>query len=197
MSDELLRVDGVRKNYGPIEVLHGVSLSATRGEVFAIIGPNGAGKTTMFKVMTGEVPCTGGTIRFEGKDVTRLPAHERRSEGRSVPDIEPRVLERLGRRVEGDDVAGVDDDASGDLDPHADSGTPDRVNDGKSGQAEGTDPHPVRGLEHDSFRQRHLREKLVGDGGGEHGRIGAFAESPGVVGVGVRNEDRVRPDSAQ
>jgi branched-chain amino acid transport system ATP-binding protein len=81
MSDELLRVDGVRKNYGPIEVLHGVSLSATRGEVFAIIGPNGAGKTTMFKVMTGEVPCNGGTIRFEGKDVTRLPAHERVRQG--------------------------------------------------------------------------------------------------------------------
>ncbi|VTU19151.1 ABC transporter ATP-binding protein [Variovorax sp. RA8] len=81
MSDELLRVDGVRKNYGPIEVLHGVSLSAARGEVFAIIGPNGAGKTTMFKVMTGEVPCDGGTIRFEGKDVTRLPAHERVRQG--------------------------------------------------------------------------------------------------------------------
>jgi branched-chain amino acid transport system ATP-binding protein len=81
MNDELLRVDGVRKNYGPIEVLHGVSLSAQRGEVFAIIGPNGAGKTTMFKVMTGEVPCDGGTIRFEGKDVTRLPAHERVRQG--------------------------------------------------------------------------------------------------------------------
>jgi branched-chain amino acid transport system ATP-binding protein len=78
---ELLRVDGVRKNYGPIEVLHGVSLSVARGEVFAIIGPNGAGKTTMFKVMTGEVPSNGGTIHFEGRDVTRLPAHERVREG--------------------------------------------------------------------------------------------------------------------
>ncbi|SEB04776.1 ABC transporter ATP-binding protein [Variovorax sp. YR216] len=81
MSEALLRVEDVRKNYGPIEVLHGVSLSVARGEVFAIIGPNGAGKTTMFKVMTGEVPCNGGSIRFGGKDVTRMPAHERVREG--------------------------------------------------------------------------------------------------------------------
>ncbi|MEJ8859808.1 ABC transporter ATP-binding protein [Variovorax robiniae] len=81
MNAELLRVEGVRKNYGPIEVLHGVSLSVAAGEVFAIIGPNGAGKTTMFKVMTGEVPSNGGTIHFGGKDVTRMPAHDRVREG--------------------------------------------------------------------------------------------------------------------
>ena len=74
---ELLRVDGVRKSYGAIEVLRGVSLSVNRAEVFAIIGPNGAGKTTMFKVMTGEVPCSGGSIHFDGRDVTRLPAYQR------------------------------------------------------------------------------------------------------------------------
>ncbi|AMM25950.1 ABC transporter ATP-binding protein [Variovorax sp. PAMC 28711] len=76
-TTELLRVDAVKKRYGPIQVLHGVSLSVTRGEVFAIIGPNGAGKTTMFKVMTGEVASNGGTIHFDGKDVTRMPSHER------------------------------------------------------------------------------------------------------------------------
>jgi branched-chain amino acid transport system ATP-binding protein len=48
-----------------------------RAEVFAIIGPNGAGKTTMFKVMTGELPCSAGSIRFDGEDVTRLPAYQR------------------------------------------------------------------------------------------------------------------------
>lgn len=76
-TTELLRVDAVKKRYGPIQVLHGVSMSVTRGEVFAIIGPNGAGKTTMFKVMTGEVASNGGTIHFDGKDVTRMPSHER------------------------------------------------------------------------------------------------------------------------
>jgi branched-chain amino acid transport system ATP-binding protein len=73
----LLQVDGVRKRYGALEVLHGVSLSVGKAEVFAIIGPNGAGKTTMFKVMTGEVPCNGGSIRFNGEDVTALPAYQR------------------------------------------------------------------------------------------------------------------------
>ena len=135
--------------------------------------------------------------RVSDEHSARLPAHERGRQRRSIPDVEPRVRERLGRRVKGDDVAGVDDDASGDLDPRADSGTPDRVNDRKSGQAERTDPHPLRGIEHDSFGQRHLRQELVGDGGGEYGRIGAFAEAPRVVGMSVRNEDRVRPDFAQ
>jgi branched-chain amino acid transport system ATP-binding protein len=81
MNQALLCVQDVHKNYGPIEVLHGVSLSVARGEVFAIIGPNGAGKTTMFKVMTGEAPCDSGTIHFDGKDITRMPAHERVREG--------------------------------------------------------------------------------------------------------------------
>ena len=81
MSTPLLQVEGVRKSYGPIEVLRGVSLSVAAGEVFAIIGPNGAGKTTMFRVMTGEVDSNGGSIRFNGEDVTQLPAHERVQRG--------------------------------------------------------------------------------------------------------------------
>ena len=76
-----LQVDDVRKSYGAIEVLRGVSLSVAKAEVLAIIGPNGAGKTTMFRVMTGEVPSNGGSIRFDGKDVTHLPAHQRVREG--------------------------------------------------------------------------------------------------------------------
>lgn len=77
MSSALLDVREVRKDYGPIKVLRGVSLSVAAGEVFAIIGPNGAGKTTMFRVMTGEVPVSGGSIHFDGRDITALPAHLR------------------------------------------------------------------------------------------------------------------------
>lgn len=73
----LLQVADLRKGYGPIEVLRGVSLAVEAAQVFAIIGPNGAGKTTLFKVMTGELPCTSGHIRFNGQDVTRDPAHLR------------------------------------------------------------------------------------------------------------------------
>jgi branched-chain amino acid transport system ATP-binding protein len=72
-----LRVDDVHKNYGALHVLKGISLAVEANETFAIIGPNGAGKTTLFRVMTGEVLCEKGQIRYEGRDITRTPAHER------------------------------------------------------------------------------------------------------------------------
>lgn len=67
----------IRKNYGSLEVLKGVDLAVEASETFAIIGPNGAGKTTLFKVLTGEANLQGGTVTFEGKDVTREPAYLR------------------------------------------------------------------------------------------------------------------------
>lgn len=73
----VLVAKGIRKNYGSLEVLKGVDLSVGAGETFAIIGPNGAGKTTLFKVLTGEVSAQGGSVSFDGKDVTRLPAFVR------------------------------------------------------------------------------------------------------------------------
>lgn len=72
-----LSVRGVRKSYGALEVLRGVSLDVDKAEAFAIVGPNGAGKTTLFNVMTGEVRCTAGSIHFDGTDVTELPAYQR------------------------------------------------------------------------------------------------------------------------
>ena len=68
----ILNVESVRVSYGDLEVLKGISLSVAPGEGFAIIGPNGAGKTTLFKAMTGEVRITAGTVRFEGREITRL-----------------------------------------------------------------------------------------------------------------------------
>ncbi|HTO65271.1 MAG TPA: ABC transporter ATP-binding protein [Bradyrhizobium sp.] len=52
-------------------------MSVKSGELRAIIGPNGAGKTTFFNMISGYFPPTQGAILFEGKDVTRLPAHAR------------------------------------------------------------------------------------------------------------------------
>ncbi|WP_210202557.1 ABC transporter ATP-binding protein [Alsobacter soli] len=73
----LLSIADIRKSYGALEVLKGVTLDVAEGETFAIIGPNGAGKTTLFRVMTGEAPCNAGTVRYAGRDVTRAPAFER------------------------------------------------------------------------------------------------------------------------
>ena len=77
----LLRVEDVRLSYGAHEVLKGVSLTVDPGEGFAIIGPNGAGKTTLFRAMTGEARVSAGRVEFDGRDVTRLPAHLRARAG--------------------------------------------------------------------------------------------------------------------
>jgi len=73
----LLEARDIEKSYGALKVLHGVSLDVSEGETFAIIGPNGAGKTTLFKVLTGESPANGGTVRYRGADVTTAPAFKR------------------------------------------------------------------------------------------------------------------------
>jgi len=66
----LLRVEEVTSGYGEMEVLHGVSIEATSGEIVSIIGPNGAGKSTLMKTIFGLLHPTGGTIVFKGNDIT-------------------------------------------------------------------------------------------------------------------------------
>ena len=75
--EPLLRVSSLVKSYGVQPVLKDVTFDVQDGEGFAIIGPNGAGKTTLFKTLTGEVEATGGSIRFDGLDITSIPAHLR------------------------------------------------------------------------------------------------------------------------
>jgi len=72
----LLGVENLEAGYGPINVLHGVSLAVEPGEIVAMIGANGAGKTTTLMSVSGVVRARGGKILFDGKDLTRLPAHE-------------------------------------------------------------------------------------------------------------------------
>lgn len=73
----MLSIEYVTSAYGRIEVLHGVTLHVDAGEIVSLIGANGAGKTTLMHAISGVQPITGGTIRFEGKPIERLPAHER------------------------------------------------------------------------------------------------------------------------
>ena len=68
----VLEVKGLRAAYGHAQVLFGVDLSLRRGEVAALMGRNGAGKTTTFKAIMGLVPPNGGTVTFEGRDVTGM-----------------------------------------------------------------------------------------------------------------------------
>jgi branched-chain amino acid transport system ATP-binding protein len=65
----LLELADVSAAYGPIQILHGVSLHVNAGEVVAVIGPNGAGKSTTFKVIMGFIKYLGGRLNFDGHDL--------------------------------------------------------------------------------------------------------------------------------
>ena len=73
----ILGARGVSKAFGSLVVLEGVDLAITRGEAIGIVGPNGAGKTTLFNVLSGAYPPSGGTVEYDGSDVTNLGAAER------------------------------------------------------------------------------------------------------------------------
>ena len=71
-----LAVEGLDVYYGAVHALKGVSLRVEPGEIVTLIGANGAGKTTLLRTISGLVPPRAGKILFEGKDITRVPAHE-------------------------------------------------------------------------------------------------------------------------
>jgi branched-chain amino acid transport system ATP-binding protein len=72
----LLQVEGLDVYYGAVHAVKGLSLVADKGEIVTLIGANGAGKTTLLRTISGLVPARAGTIRFDGRDITRLPPHE-------------------------------------------------------------------------------------------------------------------------
>ena len=61
--------------YGAVHALKGVTLHADAGEIVTLIGANGAGKTTLLRTISGLVPARAGHVVFEGRDITRMPAH--------------------------------------------------------------------------------------------------------------------------
>jgi branched-chain amino acid transport system ATP-binding protein len=72
----MLEVKDLHVYYGVIQALKGVSFEVNQGEVIALIGANGAGKTTTLHTLTGLLSAKQGSIIFEGKDITRVPAHK-------------------------------------------------------------------------------------------------------------------------
>src|SRR5256885_14064712 len=71
-----LEVRGLDVYYGAVHALKGVTLHADAGEIVTLIGANGAGKTTLLRTISGVVPARAGQVIFEGRDITRVPAHE-------------------------------------------------------------------------------------------------------------------------
>ncbi|WP_374006433.1 ABC transporter ATP-binding protein [Delftia lacustris] len=73
----LLQVDGITLAFGGVKALSGVGFDVQPGSITAVIGPNGAGKTSLFNTISGFYRPTGGSIRFQGEDITRVPAPRR------------------------------------------------------------------------------------------------------------------------
>ena len=71
----LLEISDLRAGYGRIEVLHGITLRVEPHALCAIVGANGAGKTTLLLAISHLLEARAGTIRFDGRDVTRAPSH--------------------------------------------------------------------------------------------------------------------------
>jgi branched-chain amino acid transport system ATP-binding protein len=73
----VLRVASLARHFGSLAAVDGISLTVERGELRAVIGPNGAGKTTFFNLISGFFPPSSGTILFQDRDITAMPAHRR------------------------------------------------------------------------------------------------------------------------
>jgi branched-chain amino acid transport system ATP-binding protein len=81
MAAALLKITAVSKRFGGFTALDGVSLEIARGERFGLIGPNGSGKTTLINCVSGSLRNDGGSIEFNGEEVSRLPAFQRTRRG--------------------------------------------------------------------------------------------------------------------
>ena len=71
----MLAIKEIVTGYGDMKVLDGVSLGVDSGEAVALVGSNGAGKTTLLRAISGLIPVWSGSIVFDGKELTKLPAH--------------------------------------------------------------------------------------------------------------------------
>ena len=91
----VLSAKGLVKRYKKRTVVRDVSVTLRAGEIVGLLGPNGAGKTTSFYMIVGLVPCDGGKIELDGKDLTRLPMHARARLGLGYLPQEASVFRKL------------------------------------------------------------------------------------------------------
>lgn len=98
----MLTIKDLNVYYGVIHAIKGVSFEVNEGEIIALLGANGAGKTTILHTITGLVPAKSGSVEFEGRELTKIPAHKIVSLGMAhVPEgrrifSELTVFENLG-----------------------------------------------------------------------------------------------------
>jgi branched-chain amino acid transport system ATP-binding protein len=117
----LLQVQGLKVAYGKIEAVHGIDLELRGGEITTLVGANGAGKSSTLLAISGLVKKAAGRVLFDGRDLTRLPAHRivgagvvQVAEGRATlttlsvrENLELGAYSRRDRRGRADDLARV------------------------------------------------------------------------------------------
>jgi len=91
----LLETRGVTKQYKSKQVVNGISISVSPGEIVGLLGPNGAGKTTSFNMIVGLVKPDEGDIIFEGNSIAKMPMHARARLGIGYLTQEPSVFRKL------------------------------------------------------------------------------------------------------
>jgi urea transport system ATP-binding protein len=77
----MLQVEKINQYYGSSHTLHGVSLELEKGKCMALLGRNGVGKTTLLKCLMGVLPVSAGSVKLEGRDITKLAPHQRARAG--------------------------------------------------------------------------------------------------------------------
>ncbi|HLX95329.1 MAG TPA: LPS export ABC transporter ATP-binding protein [Verrucomicrobiae bacterium] len=91
----LLVTEKLMKEYRGRRVVNGVSVNVKAGEIVGLLGPNGAGKTTTFNMVVGVVKPDDGAVKFQARDITRLPMHRRARLGIGYLTQEPSVFRKL------------------------------------------------------------------------------------------------------
>ena len=93
MDTPVIELSGVKKSFGPVDVLKGVDLKAYAGKVTALVGDNGAGKSTLIKGLSGVQPYDEGVVKFNGEAVN---IHDPRQAGAIGIEVGRHVLVRRG-----------------------------------------------------------------------------------------------------
>ncbi len=93
--EALLVVDDIHTYYGQIHALQGVTIEVDKGEIVTLIGANGAGKTTTLKTISGLLHPRSGHVRFEGRDISKVPAHKLVEQGIGQAPEGRRIFPRL------------------------------------------------------------------------------------------------------
>ena len=94
----ILETRDLERDFGGIKAVRGVTFRLRRGELRCLIGPNGAGKSTFFKLVTGQLRPTSGTILFDGREISRLPPHSIGRLGIAIKNQIPSIYDGLSMR---------------------------------------------------------------------------------------------------